>query len=257
MKDFVYIIPLTPDSVLTPFRRALREITLRSLLNQTSDNWQAILIGEEEKIDGHLIYIKTNAVEKSEKLMTAFAYLLQLKTKSDFIIRLDDDDIISPFILERVATVEFDCYVDLYHSFYDISSCTISQQKRDWMPNTIIHTFANAMTSYGEKGLPLFAHDHSKSWHLYYTGKRCLFAPKVHPIYLRVISPSTISSGNNSQHINAIDFQSYKKHLISFGKWKNFNLSDFQPYKDNLINIWENFSGQKINIKNNLFFDLF
>jgi len=257
MKSFVYIIPLTPDAVLTPVRKALREITLRSLLNQTSDNWQALLIGEEEKTEGNLIYIKTNAVAKSEKLMAAFDYLLQLQTNPDFIIRLDDDDIISPFVLERSTTLEFDCYVDLYHSFYDVTSCTISQQKRAWMPNTIIHTFANAMTSYGKKGLPLFAHDHSKSWHLYYAGKKCLFAPKDHPIYLRVISPFTISSGNNSQDINTIDFQSYKKHLISFGKWKSFGLSDFQPYKDDLIDIWENFSGQKINIKNKSFFNLF
>lgn len=257
MKDFVYIIPLTPDSVLTPLRKALREITLNSLLNQTSDNWQALLIGDEEKTEGNFIYVKTNAVSKSEKLIYAYQYLLREPIKPGYIIRLDDDDIISPFVLECASQLEFDCYSDLYHSFYDVASCTVSQQKRDWMPNTIIHTFSNAMASYGEKGLSLFAHDHSKSWHHYYSDKKHVYAPKDHPIYLRIISPSTISSGNNSQHVNAVDFQSYEKHLNSFGKWKKFNLSDFQPYKNDLINIWEKFSGQKINIKNNLFFDLF
>ena len=63
MKHFVFIIPLTPSKVNTPFRMGLYRLMLSSLLKQTSDNWQAILVGEDERVDGNLIYIPAKAIE--------------------------------------------------------------------------------------------------------------------------------------------------------------------------------------------------
>lgn len=248
MKKFLFITALTPGQFLFPLRAALFETYLKTLHNQSHPHWEALLVGEFEKQEGKIKYIKTDAITKSEKLKCAYQYLLKKSIKPDYIIRLDDDDIISPLALERASQLEFDCYSDLYHSFYDLTSGDIAQQKRPWLPNTIIHKYNHAVTEFGRQGLPLFMHDHSKSWHIYYDKKKIVYAPKKYPLYLRIISPTTISSGLH-ETLNSpanIDFHTYKEHLLTFGKWKTFDMKDFQIYKNDLINAWETYYGQKI-----------
>jgi hypothetical protein len=251
MKTFLFITPLTPESLLTPLRKALFEIYLKALKKQGYTNWRAILIGEYEKEDGNIKYIKSAGIDKMEKLKDAYCFLKEMSVKPDYIIRLDDDDIISPFALERTSILDFDCYADLYHSFYNITECKIAQQKRPWLPNTVIHKYEHAIAPFGEGGIPLFMHDHSKSWHIYYARKKIIFASRKQPLYLRIISPTTISSGLNKtlNTSDDIDFLAYKKHLASFGKWNTFNLEEFEIYKNDLIKIWEDFSNKKISQK--------
>lgn len=166
---------------------------------------------------------------------------MQLKNKPDFIIRLDDDDIISPDILERVSKENFDCYADEFHTFYDLSSGKICQQKRNWLPNTVIHSFKHAMKIM-ENGKPLFSQDHSEVWLNYYSGKKIIYSPKEHPVYLRIISPTSVSGKKD------FNSEGYQKYLYSFGKWGNFGLNDFKIYRDDLnkpkeiINKKENFN---------------
>lgn len=144
-KRFLFITPLTPKRLLTPLRILLFEQFLSALHNQTYKNWEALLIGKEDKLDGNIKYVSLKAESKEIKLIFAKEYILNLKDKPDYIIRIDDDDLINPFILDRVSKSDFDCFADSYHSFYDLTSGMISLQKRDWFANTVIHKYQHAM----------------------------------------------------------------------------------------------------------------
>ncbi|MCW3071663.1 MAG: hypothetical protein JWO44_1553 [Bacteroidetes bacterium] len=260
MKTFLFITTLTPSSLLSPLRASLFDLYKDSLNGQTYPNWQALLIGEEEKKQGRIIYKKTDAVSKGDKLKVAYEYLLSLEVKPDYIIRLDDDDLISQYALEYAGGLDFDCCSDLYHSFYDIASGLTSQQHRDWLPNTIIHKYEHAVAAYGDSGLPLFNQDHSQAWHRYYAGKKIHFVPKKHPVYLRVLSPTTITSKIDPLHsekFENIDMNAYSAYLKGFGKWRNFNLCDFECYRPQLLQTWEEFSGLKITALKRNFLDFF
>ncbi|MCK6650793.1 MAG: hypothetical protein L6Q66_14140, partial [Bacteroidia bacterium] len=147
-----------------------------------------------------------------------------------------------------------------HHTYYDITSASVSQQERSWLPNTVIHAFKHAMTPYGDQKLPLFMQDHSKAWHNYYSDKLVHFVDRDHPVYLRIISPTTITSKMDATKAKSyVDFdkEAYQKYLITFGKWKRFNIDDFTQYLGSLVEIWENFSNQKIQIKKRSFFNFF
>ena len=253
MKKIIFITTLTPQQNVSPLRTSLFEIYLKALQSQSYPHWNALLIGEFDKDSGNIKYIKTDAVSKSDKLLEVYKYLLNLPTKPDYLIRLDDDDIISPFALEQAANDEFDCFADEFHSFYDITSATISQQKRAWLPNTIIHKYQHAITPFGAEGLPLFAQDHSKTWHNFYADKKIVYSEKLHPLYLRVISPTTITSRlNNNAHSKDTNFniKLYNEYLKTFGKWKKSSGDDvFRLYCNDLIRIWEEHSNTKITSK--------
>jgi hypothetical protein len=258
MKYF-FITTLTPRELLTPLRSALFELYLKSLKNQTYKDWEVLLVGEEDKREGNFIYLKSASKSKSDKLKVAHHYLLEMQNKPDFIIRFDDDDIISPSVLEKASEIDFDCYADSFHSFYDITSGKTSQQKRNWLPNTVIHKFEHAMAEYGEEKIPLFMQDHSQAWHVYYSSKKIVYAPKLHPIYLRIISPTTITSKMDVLKLNNVsefNKSAYSVYLKSFGNWSKFDTPDFKQYFDPLVKVWESFSNSKILIKKN-FLDFF
>ena len=221
--SFLFITPLTPLSHRTQLRSELFQCYLQALNKQTHHNWQALLIGEEDKKEGNCIYIKTNSVTKQEKLMDAYEFILRMPEKPDFIIRLDDDDVISPHILEIACTKKFDCYADKHHLFYDITSAMTSRQKRNWLPNTIIHKAEHALAPFGPEGKPLFTHDHSKAWHVYYKGRKIKWASKRHPVYMRILSPTSISG--------KVDYTEYSEYLKGFGKWRKKIPSDFEGFQ--------------------------
>jgi hypothetical protein len=260
MKSFLFITTLTPKQFLTPLRTELFSVYLNALKAQKYKNWNALLIGDEDKLEENIIYLKSDAISKTEKLEAAYKYLLELNIKPDYIIRIDDDDLISPYILESVSKIEFDCYSDLYHSFYDLTTGKTSQLKRDWLPNTVIHKYEHAMVLYGDNNLPLFMHDHSKSWHVFYKGKKLLFAPKKDAVYLRIISPTTITSRMdqaNSHSYESLDMEQYANYVKSFGVWTGFSCENFNIFRDVLIKVWEDFSGKKIQIKKRSIFEIF
>jgi hypothetical protein len=260
MKKFLFITTLTPRSLLSPLRASLFDLYKDALNGQTYSNWEALLIGEEEKKQGRIIYKKTDAVSKTDKLKVAYDYLLSLEVKPDYIIRLDDDDLISQYALERAAKLDFDCCSDLHHTFYDIASGLVSQQDRDWLPNTIIHKYEHAVAPYGDSGKLLFSQDHSQAWHRYYADKKVHYVPKSEPVYLRILSPTTITSKIDplhSERFENIDMNAYAAYLKGFGKWRNFNLADFKVYQPQLITAWEEFSGTKIKPLKKNFLDFF
>jgi hypothetical protein len=243
---------------LSPLRRSLFEIYLEGLRKQTYTNWLAILVGEEDKREGNFIYLNTTAVSKTDKLKVAYDYILKMENKPDYIIRLDDDDLISPFSLERAALLNFDCYSDSYHSFYDITSSKTSQQVRNWLPNTVIHKYEHALAKYGNNQAPLFTQSHNIAWHEYYANKKVIFAAKRETIYLRIISPTTITSkmdATMAATIDSVDMKAFQKYLNTFGKWSNFSCDDFKMYQLALVKIWEDFSKLKIVQRKNFFLD--
>jgi hypothetical protein len=260
MKTFLFVTTLTPKKILSPLRRALFELYLESLKKQTYTNWIAILVGEEDRRDGNFIYLNSPADSKSDKLKVAYEYILKMEIKPDFIIRLDDDDLISPFVLERAVSLDFDCYSDRYHSFYDLTSSRTSQQIRNWLPNTVIHKYEHAMAKYGSEDIPLFTQSHNIAWHEYYIDKKVVFASKKETIYLRVISSTTITSKMEAamaEDIASVDMAAFQKYLNTFGRWSYFACPDFKIHLLALIKVWEDFSKLKIDQKRSSLFDFF
>lgn len=267
MKKFLFITPLTPSRLLTPLRRKLFVEFVRGLNNQTYSNWEALLIGEEEKQEGNVIYKKIKAESKEIKLIYAKEYLLNMEVKPDYIVRIDDDDVINPNLLERLHDQDFDCFADKYHTFYDVTTGKICQREKGWLANTVVHKFEHALAEIGEDKLPLMNCDHGKEWLPYYTGKKLVFAPIKEPVYLRVLSPTTVTSGiHNSSTENVhekyeefkskvvnlklskdIDFEKYNYYLKGFGAWKYKRLHDFDNSIEKLGDVWQSFSGQKKN----------
>jgi hypothetical protein len=270
-KSFLFLVPLTPSRLMTPLRSLLFEQFLKGLQSQRYENWSAILIGEHEGTEGKVKYCRIMAESKEIKLIFAREYIRGLTVKPDYIIRIDDDDIINPYILEKVSKIEFDCYADRFHTFYDIISGEISLQSRPFLANTVIHHYDHAIAEIGEDKTPLIQSDHS-FWINYYQSKRCVYAGKYFPVYLRVLSPTTITNGifnkTGSTHslyssfkekvvklVEApnIDLSAYAGYLGSHGRftWLNRKRLPFHSALENLDRQWEVFSG--IKRKKNLF----
>jgi hypothetical protein len=193
-KSFLFITPLTPSRLLTPLRKLLFEEYLKALKAQSYSNWNALLIGEENRSDGKIQYVSVKAESKEIKLIFAKEYVITMDPKPDYIIRLDDDDLINPDLLSHISGIEFDCYADQFHTFYDIMSGKISSQKRSFLPNTCVHKYIHAMAETGPEKIPLLQNDHSM-WITYYKDKRLIYTPRAFPVYLRVLSPTTVTNG--------------------------------------------------------------
>lgn len=217
---FLFVTALTPAAKRSAVREALFQNYIRALKQQTYPHWQVLLIGEEDKQDGNFIYVRTSSVTKEDKLIDAYNYVQKMAEKPDYLIRLDDDDVISPVVLESVLGKKFDCYSDRYHHFFDLASGMTSRQLRPWIPNTAIHKMEDALTIYQETGRPVFANDHSKVWHVYYKKKKIKYASRFHPVYMRILSPTSITA--------TAERNKYEAYLKTFGKWKKRMPKDFR-----------------------------
>jgi len=210
----LFIIPRTPHHLRTPLRDMLWENTKKSLFNQTYHNWQALVIDDQDLIDGNLQYIASTAVRKGEKIQHALKIVESWENKPDYVIRLDDDDLIAPNALSYINDKNFDVAVDEYHTFFELKSGFFCQTRRPWFANTIIHKYEHAKSIMPD-GRPLLDQDHSHVWHNYYSGKQIYKLPKEMPLYLRILSPGTVTSQQDDDYLN---------YVLSFGSWKK-NLS--------------------------------
>ena len=148
----------SPESSISPFRKSLIEISTLSLKNQKSKNWQAIFLGEKTKIEGDFHFLNVGGVSKEEKLHRFIDWILKQNDKPEYLIRFDDDDLISQDVLENIESLDFDCYTDRQHYFYDTSSGNCSRQFRNWLPNTIIHKTEHALNNFGVYHKGVFSH---------------------------------------------------------------------------------------------------
>lgn len=193
-----------------------------ALLAQEYDAWSALIIGEEDMEAGNFRYIKApeKVVTKVQKLIYATEYIKSLQEKPDYVIRLDDDDLISKYILKDISTMDFDCFADRQHTFYDILSGKIAQQKRGWLANTVIHKFEHAFTSHGIEQYPLIVYDHSATWLPYYRDRSLKYASSSKPLYLRILSPTSITGKGNEGTAEQENNSGYNSYLQKFGEWK-------------------------------------
>jgi len=226
---FIFVIPLTPESNLTPLRKELQQLCFKNLLSQTYSNWKALLIGAvapKGTEDNRFIHISEEGY-KELKLQHAVKYIKETNLKSDYIIRLDDDDLINPSILKHYATSQADVIVDLYQWFIEWESKRISKDFKPWFANTVLHKSEHALAEFGEIAregvsqinnyVSLIATNHALM-HSYYKGKNIKFTSGNIPIYLRVINPDSITSKT---------VQSYQDYLQKFGLWNEKFPVDF------------------------------
>lgn len=238
MKNFLFIIPRTPQSCRDDIRDNLWQICLEALQNQPYQNWKALVIGHEVGIpinNERFINIDFEGT-KEEKLQKATEYIIQNNIPGDYIIRLDDDDIINPSILEKVSNLDFDLYVDKHQWFWHYESGQISNRVWNWFPNTGIHKREHALAEWGDyangnftrfkKQALLIENDHSQL-HPFYKNKKVLFADKKHPVYLRTITSSSITAQKSINHDN---------YIRRFGLWHKNNLKDFQFLNEHALN---------------------
>lgn len=214
MKRYCYIIPKTPAEFQSPIRKSLFEITVQSLLKQTSKDWFAIIVDDTNKIEGSFHYIMTEKNSKSEKLLTALKYIETLKTKPQYLIRLDDDDVVSPSLLEKFKNTDFDCYADKTKWFYDIVAKRFYINRRPWLANTIIQKYDLALTVQQENNLPLFACNHYSFFYKFYTNTKIRYSFILSPFYVRILSPTcfTLKLEFGAEQ-SAMDMDAYDKML--------------------------------------------
>ncbi len=231
MKNFLFIIPLTPISLLNDNRKAIQELCFKTLMLQNYTNWQALLIGSElpnvVKNNQKFIHVKYEGI-KEEKLQIATKFISENKLTPDYIISLDDDDFFNPYILEELTNVDFDIYTDKFHAFFEYETQTVSQQIRLWFPNTCIHKFEHAMAVHGTLAnlnikkinaqVRLIENDHSKI-HSYYKGKKIIYASRNNPVYLRVLNKESITAKNSFN---------YEVYMKQFGYWKSIEFKTFE-----------------------------
>lgn len=220
MEKFLFITCLTPKSHLTDLRAELHRKYLDALLKQTNKKWLVFLLGEEEKTDGNLHYIKCSSKTKEDKLLEIFEKLKTLPVKPEFIIRLDDDDLISEDILERVEAHEndFDVFTDKYQSMFDVYSGKSLVKDYPWWPSTIIMRYNDAMTLHKDfENKPLYACPHDLVFHNYFKNRKIFYSRKEAPIYTRVFSPTSISFNLFN---GDLDINKYNKYLHTYGFWE-------------------------------------
>ncbi len=249
--ETLFLIPLTPVEMLDKTREALRELCFRQL-GKLHSSYRVWLLGDIENWEGlpeHFECISTEGKTKEDKLFEA-GKLLEMNTADTFqhLVRLDDDDLINPAVFDANASGGFDCCVDSKHWFYDLSSGLLSRQKRDWFPNTMIHSFAHAMTKVAAIGGSekagaenyLFACDHSRAWKSYYENRKIEWVSSGNPLYIRVLNPGSITA--SAKETAAED--NYRIYLSTFGDWKADFPFENHALKQDLENIWMETSGK-------------
>ena len=133
-----------------------------------------------------------------------------------------------PDSLKKSLSYDFDVYADKHHAFYDLSSGLSSIVKRKWLANTVIHNASHALKISEDTGLHIINHDHSLKWHRYYKDKKIVYAKMNSPIYIRILSPVSVSAIGSNNYINYLSF---------FGNWKYNAPESFMPYSKLLLNI--------------------
>lgn len=209
-------------------RLALRQLCLTTLLNQTYTNWRALLIGQQhpdDPVTNQFVFLPFEG-HKEEKMQKAVEHILACNMPGDYLIRLDDDDIINPRVLAQLKSKTFDLFVEKYQSFVHVESGRIAQKVMYWFPNTCIHKRVHALAAFG--ALPpgnyqryssspvLIENEHNDFHHYYHHRHHIIYARKKEPLYLRCISASSITalqSGSTLAYLNQYGY--FKKRSIA------------------------------------------
>jgi len=253
MKKFLFITHLSPRAIRSPLRQGLIEQMERSLHAQSYPHWKALWIGEEEYQSDR---IKIVAVPDKQALSQVYLRedVKQYLHDCDYLVKLDDDDVILPHTLEIASKLDFDCYCDAWHTFYDVSSGVVTQEKRAWIASTCIHKKEHALMGHtthepaGNFINSLFYGEHGRDWIGYYKNKRMVHADRKTPVYVRVLSPTSITAGARVFPVKTfadIDMAPYYHYLKQFGAWNKAAIRGFDAATGPLRHTWEAFSGLK------------
>jgi len=186
---------------------------------------KAFLFGHlEDKVDGNITFVHSDGMTKGDKLTHAFNYLNENKIEADYISRLDDDDWLPTKVLFDYQSEKSDLICDEYHVFLDCLTGNTSYQKRFWVANTAFHRWEHGMKVINEEngtGL-LFDYSHNDYWHPYYDGKSIRYSDKYNPLYVRILSPTSITSSESkrvskSVQLNEKDLEDYISYLDTYG----------------------------------------
>jgi hypothetical protein len=249
-KKFLFITHITPKAKRSALREALLELMDESLKTQTYTEWKALRIGEEERTDGP---IQTVDASNAESLRAVYLRpdVKALIDWADYMVKLDDDDIILPHTLEIASKLEFDLYADRFHTFHDLTTGRTTQQMRLWIAATCIHKKEHAITLNRGEGVAdnfinsLFYGEHGRDWIAYYAKRNIRFAHPTTPVYVRVLSPSSKSSGAitfPAHSLADVDLQAYAAYVRGFGSWNRYPIRNFASYLPKLQKIWCAFS---------------
>ncbi len=252
-KKFLFITHLSPKSIRSSLRQGLIESMEKSLYAQTYTNWKALWIGENEYQNE-----KIKEVSITDKKSLSELYLRQdvidYINDCDYLVKLDDDDIILPNVLMEASKYDFDCYCDQYHTFYDISSGVLTQQKRNWIASTCIHkkehAFKDQLNDFPATNFinSFFYADHGRDWIKFYANKKIVYTDRIRPVYIRILSPTSITAGAKRFPVKSfedVDMDHYYKYLKQFGAWNNYSIVQFKNYEKDLKKYWELFSNAK------------
>lgn len=223
MNRFLLITTVSPRSFdLESPRHQLFKAFLASLDHIDYDHFEVYIVGDERVKDiserKFLKKIVTDKVTKGERLRVVFNILRSENQRFDYVARLDDDDLISPIIMNNYSTSQADLIADKYHTFYDVVSRKYSQQKRNWIANTAFHKWEHATHILDEdngSGL-CFDYDHAKFWLNYYQNKTISYTNKATPVYIRVLNPLSVTS-MSGRIDSSLKKQAYIEYLRGFG----------------------------------------
>lgn len=217
-------------------RDFLFEVMLLSLRKQESNNWQAFILGEEEAEEGNIRYFSSSGVSKTEKILEALR-LIDKQNPPEYLIRLDDDDVIHPGALLKYEHAQADVIADKFHWFYNMYTDRFISNDYTWMANTVFHKYEHAIADSGN-GMPVIAGDHSKVFHEWYTGKNIVYTSKKNPLYMRILSPTCLTLANvyQSDTVNYSfdDLNRQVKKIARwrrFGFWHPFGVKWFSPFR--------------------------
>jgi glycosyltransferase involved in cell wall biosynthesis len=250
MKKVVFITHLSPKGIRSSLRQVLIDTMEKSLHAQTYTNWKALWIGEQEREENK---IKEVVCTDKQGFTALYARqdVLDYINDCDYLVKLDDDDIIMPYTLEKGLNHEFDVYCDQYHTFYDCSSGTLTQQKRPWIASTCIHKKEHAWMNQNGVGKAenfinsLFYGSHGRDWIAYYSDKKIVYAEPEMPVYVRVLSPTSITAGAKKFPVltnEDIEMSAYFDYIKQFGDWHSAHIQGFDAFKSDLERGWVNFS---------------
>lgn len=244
--DYLFVIPLTPESAGNQIRKELRDCCFEQItkLKASKKVW---LLGPYHTNLPDFEVIETKGESKEDKLFEVGFLVNRTPEMARYLVRLDDDDMINPELFDKLAALDVDCMADRMHWFYDLSSARCSAQERPWIPNTAIQKMEHALTkvkSLGGSALAgdqnfLFALDHSKAWHKYYTGKAIHYTSPEEPLYLRILSPRSRTAGGSDDFENTFPI-----YLSRFGTWKSPFPFEKETLLPKLKAIWTNNEGE-------------
>jgi hypothetical protein len=250
MLDYLFLVPLSPDSSEGSLRRDLQKLCFEQIMSLYCD-YQVWLLGETEFDHPNFKTVCCEGVSKEEKLKEVGDMLSSYSVFAKYLVRLDDDDLINPVVFDSLAKEKFDVAHDQAHMFYDLATDLVSQQKRNWIPNTAPIDYVHALTRVKAKGGArtedgmnyLFACDHSQAWHPFFEGKKV-----THPnetLYVRILNPSSITANAEGEFSE----KNYFRYLQGFGSWKAQLPESISHLRMRLQEIRQNHFGEALKFK--------